>query len=56
MNYELFEKYSDDTLFSAYIISESSKNLLTKLLGESKNKQNLIIAELSFMDEYEIEE
>ena len=53
---ELFEKYSDDTLFSAYIISESSKNLLTKLLGESKNKQNLIIAELSFMDEYEIEE
>ena len=53
---ELFEKYSDDTLFSAYIISESSKNLLTKLLCESKNKQNLIIAELSFMDEYEIEE
>ncbi|MBQ3546016.1 MAG: GNAT family N-acetyltransferase [Lachnospiraceae bacterium] len=53
---ELFDKYSDDTLFSAYVISESSRNLLTKLLGESNNKQNLLIAELSFMDELELDD
>lgn len=52
---ELFERYSGDTEFSTYIISESSKSLLIKLLGESNNKQNILIAELSFMEELEME-
>lgn len=53
---ELFEKYSGDTKLSAYIISESSRNLITKLLGDDCEKVNLINAELNLVENYDVGE
>ena len=47
---ELLEKYSLDTKFSVYIISESSRKLITKLLGDKCKKINTIEAVLNLVE------
>lgn len=50
---ELLEKYPIDTKFSAYIVSESSRNLITKLLGDNCQKINMIEAVLNLVENYD---
>lgn len=50
---ELLEKYSPDTKFSAYIVSESSKNLIEKLLGDNCQKINMIEAVLNLVENFD---
>jgi hypothetical protein len=52
----LLENFSEDMKLSVYIVSESSRRLLLKLLGEDCERNNLVSAVLNFEELYDVED